>query len=48
MMRWLDRVIAWLRQLGFWKLMALAAALLVLWLALQGPSDPSAVNIRRL
>lgn len=47
MMLWSNRVVAWLRQLGFWRVAAFLGALLLLWLVLQGPSDPTLVNIRR-
>ena len=36
-----------LKRLGFWRMMALLGALLLLWFVLQGPSDPTLVNIRR-
>ncbi len=46
-MAWIGRVGAWARRMGFWRLAAVAAALLVLWLALRGWTEPTAVNIRR-
>jgi hypothetical protein len=48
MMLWPNRAAGWLRRLGFWRAMAIVAALVLLWITLQGPSDPSLVNIRRL
>jgi hypothetical protein len=47
MMLWPNRAAAWLKRLGVWRVIAFAAALLLLWLVLQGPRDPSPINIRR-
>ena len=48
MMLWPNRVVAWLKRMGFWRVMAVVVALLLLWFALRGGArDPSLMNIRR-
>jgi hypothetical protein len=44
---WPNRIIAWLKRIGFWRLLALLAALVVLLMALRGPDSPSILDIRR-
>jgi len=46
MMLWPNRLVAMLKRLGFWRLVALLAALLLLIFALGGPRDPSVLHMR--
>ncbi len=47
MLRWLNDLMSGLARLGFWRVMAVVAALLLLAFTLMGPSDPSLVNAPR-
>lgn len=46
-MNWLNRIAAWARRLGFWRLAGFGMALIALWLALRGWTEPTAVNMPR-
>ncbi|WP_439577525.1 hypothetical protein [Elioraea sp.] len=47
MMHWPSRVIAGLKRLGFWRVMALLVVLILLWLTFRGPADPSLIHLLR-
>ena len=47
MMLWPNRVIARLKRMGFWRVMALLIALMLLWFTFLGPTDPSLTYVPR-